>query len=80
MKKKKAGFRPGRTGACETLLYEFAGRIAGAATEAEPIVERVAAAHICEGLGYLRRRQPDFEVTAVQYVGLITQISGSPRD
>ena len=43
-------------------------------------VERVAAADIHEGLGYLQGRQPNFEVTAVQCVGLIPLVSGSPLD
>jgi hypothetical protein len=61
-------------------LYEFTGRLNSLPPETEQTVEKVAAADIYEGLSYLRRRQPDFVVTAAQCVGLITLVSGSPLD
>ena len=78
-KKKWASFRQGRFGACEAHLYEFRGRDYPCESEEER-VERLAAGSIYEWLLYLRRREPDFEVTSVQRVGLITLLSGTPLD
>jgi hypothetical protein len=78
-KKKSAAFRQGRFGACEAHLYEFRGRYYPRESEEER-VERLAAASIYEGLLYLSRREPDFEVISVQCVGLVTLLSGSPLD
>jgi hypothetical protein len=77
--KKPAAFRQGRFGACEARLYEFRGRPDSSNSEEEK-VERFAADSIYEGLVYLRRREPDFEVISVQCIGLITLLSGSPLD
>ena len=77
-KQKPAGFRQGRWGACEARLYEFRGHDPSSSEEEQ--VERLAAENIHEALVYLKRREPDFEVTSVQYVGLITMLSGSPLD
>ena len=33
-----------------------------------------------EGLVYLKRREPDFEITSVQLIGVVTLLSGSPLD
>ena len=78
-KKNSATFQPGRFGACEAHLYEFRGRDYPCESEEER-VERLAAESIYEGLLYLRRREPDFEVASVQRVGLITLLSGTPLD
>jgi len=78
-KKRPAAFRQGRFGACEARLYEFRGRCYPSSSEEEKI-ERFAADSIYEGLVYLKRREPDFEVMSVQCVGLITLLSGSPLD
>jgi len=78
-KKRPAGFRPGRSGACEARLYEFRGRNYPCSLEQEKI-ERLAADSIYEGLVYLKRREPDFEVMSVQCTGLVTLLSGSPLD
>jgi hypothetical protein len=57
-------------------LYEFHGPfVAG-----EEQIERLAAESILEGLIYLKRRNPEFDVMSVQRVGLITLLSGSPLD
>jgi hypothetical protein len=78
-KKKSAAFRQGRFGARESHLYEFHGRDYPCESEEER-VERLAAESIYEGLLYLRRREPDFEVTSVHCIGLVTLLSGSPLD
>jgi len=78
-KKSATPFRPGTSKACEALLYVFTG-YCGTEMPEEPIVERIAAPSIEEGLVYLRRWRPDFEVTSVRYIGLITLLSGSPLD
>jgi hypothetical protein len=78
-KKRTARFRQGRFGACEAHLYEFRGRDYPCESDEER-VERLAAESIYEGLVYLRRREPDFEVTSVQCIGLVTLLSGSPLD
>ncbi len=74
-KKRPAAFRQGRFGACEARLYEFRGRSDSSSSEEERIA-RFAADSIYEGLVYLKRREPDFEVMSVQCVGLITLPSG----
>jgi hypothetical protein len=78
-KKRSAAFQQGRFGACEAHLYEFRGRDYPCESEEER-VERLAAESIYEGLLYLRQREPDFEVTSVQCVGLVRLLSGSPLD
>ena len=78
-KKKGPTFRTGTSKACEAVLYEFAGH-SGAETLEVPTVERIAAASIEEGLVCLRRCRPDFQVTSVRHVGLVTLLSGSPLD
>lgn len=77
--KNSVSFQRGRFGACEARLYEFRGRDYPCESDEER-VERLAAESIYEGLLYLRRREPDFEVTSVQCVGLVTLLSGSPLD
>jgi len=78
-KKRPTAFRQGRFGACEAHLYEFRGRDCPSSSEEER-VERLAADSIFQGLVYLKRREPDFEVTSVQLIGLVTLLSGSPLD
>jgi hypothetical protein len=78
-KKKPAPFRQGRFGACEAHLYEFRGRDYPSDPDEERI-ERLAAESLYEGLLYLRRRDPDFEVVSVKCIGLVTLLSGSPLD
>lgn len=77
--KRQAAFRPGRFGGCEARLYEFRGRDCLSSSEEER-VKRLAADSIYEGLVYLRRREPDFEVSSVQCIGLVTLLSGSTLD
>ena len=78
-KKRPAEFRQGRFGAHEAHLYEFRGRDYPSSSEEER-VERPAADSIYQGLVYLKRREPDFEVTSAQLIGLVTLLSGSPLD
>ena len=74
-------FQPGRSGACEALLYEFKGRPTSDGNEEEAVpTEKIAAANIHEALAYMRRRHADFEVWSVQLVGVIVMLSGSPLD
>lgn len=77
--RRKPAFRVGRFGACEARLYEFHGHHYPSSSEEEK-VERLVAESIYEGLMYLKRREPDFEVMSVQCIGLITLLSGSPLD
>lgn len=77
--RKRPAFRPGRLGACETRLYEFRGHRYPSSSDEEKVV-RLAAESIYEGLMYLKRREPDFEVMSVQCMGLITLLSSSPSD
>ena len=78
-KKRPAAFRQGRFGACEAHLYEFRGRGYPSSSD-EDRVERLAVDSIYQGLVYLKRREPDFEITSVQLIGLVTLLSGSPLD
>jgi len=78
-KKRPTAFRQGRFGACEAHLYEFRGLDCPSSSEEER-VERLAADSIFQGFVYLKRREPDFEVTSVQLIGLVTLLSGSPLD
>jgi len=78
-KKRPATFRQGRFGACEAHLYEFRGRVYPSSSDEEK-VERLAADSIYQGLVYLKHREPDFEVTSVQFIGLVTLLAGSPLD
>ena len=80
MKSRKAKIRPGASGACEATLYEFRGDAGPFTSREEPSVARVAAADIHEALAYMRRWRPEFEIRAVQHIGLITVVSGSPLD
>ncbi len=77
--KGPAAFRQARFGACEARLYEFRGRPSPSDPDEER-VERLAVESIYEGLLYLQRREPDFQVTSVQCVWLVTLLSGSPLD
>jgi hypothetical protein len=78
-KKSATAFRPGTSKGCEALLYEFTGP-SGSGTTEESTIERIATASIEAGLVYLRRWRPDFEVTSVQSLGLVTLLSESPLD
>ena len=49
---KKAGFRPGRSGACEARLFRFTGQGNG---EAGPPVHQVAACDVHEAMVYMRK-------------------------
>jgi len=60
-------------------LYEFRGRDYPSSSDEEK-VERLAVDSIYQGLVYLKRREPDFEITSVQLIGLVTLLSGSPLD
>ena len=79
--KRKRSFQPGRSGACEALLYEFRGRPVPDGDEEETVpTEKIAAADIHEALAYIRRRHADFEVWSVRLAGVIVLLSGSPLD
>ncbi len=75
-KKSAGGFRRGASKACEATLYEFVSRGGAEETAGEPAVERIAASSLEEGLAYLRRWRPEFEVTSMQRVGLVTLLYG----
>jgi hypothetical protein len=78
-KKNSTAFRQGRFGACEARLYEFRGH-AYPGDPDEETLQRIAAQSIFEGLQYLQRRDPDFEVVSVQCIGLVTLLSGATLD
>jgi hypothetical protein len=86
---KQPRFRPGTSGRCEALLYEFHdfvppldesvdrevnSRILGF----EPFL--IAANNFEEAFGDLRKSRPRFRVKNVRYVGLVELSSGSPLD
>jgi hypothetical protein len=74
-KRSRPSFRPGRSGACEALLFEITGT--------DPLgerKERIAASTLQEISQYLQSRDPDFHVTTLQNVGLVVLLSGSPLD
>ena len=72
-------FRTGSSGACEAQLWEFTAP--PNAGDSEPAaVERVAAESLDEALQYLLQRHPDFVIVKVDYLGLISMLSGSPLD
>jgi hypothetical protein len=73
--KKKTGFRPGRSGACETRLFQFTGQAQG---EGEPPVKQVAACDLHEAITYLRKWHPDLDILRVEFVAMIEIVSGSP--
>ena len=73
--KKKTGFRPGRSGACEARLFQFTGAAHG---EAEPPVKQVAACDLHEAITYLRKWHPDLDVLRFEFVAMIEIVSGSP--
>jgi hypothetical protein len=75
--KKKTGFRPGRSGACEARLYQFTGEARG---EFEPPAIRVAACNIYEAIVYMRKSHPDLDVLRIEFVAMIQMVSGSPLD
>jgi len=80
-RKTVAAFRPGLAKACEAHLFEFTGRDLGCDDEQSiDIIEQVAGNSVEEGLVYLRRWRPNFEVRSVRWLGLITLVSGSPLD
>jgi len=71
----KTGFRPGHSGACEALLFQFTGQAHG---EGELPVKQVAACALHEAIAYVRKWHPDFDILRVEFVALIEIVSGSP--
>jgi hypothetical protein len=71
----KAGFRPGRSGACEARLYLFTGVANG---DGVPLIKRVAACGLHEAIAYLRKWHPDLDIQRVELVAMIEMLSGSP--
>lgn len=67
-------FRPGKTGACEALLFEFRER--GADPTADPV--KIAASDMFEAVKFLSWDQPEFSPVSAVCLGLITMVSGSP--
>jgi len=71
----KTGFRPGHSGACEALLFQFTGQAHG---EGELPVKQVAACDLYEAIAYLRKWHPEFDILRVEFVAVIEIVSGSP--
>ena len=74
---KKTGFRPGRSGACETRLFLFIGQRQG---ESEPPVKLVAACDLQDAMIYMRKSHASLGILRVEFVALIEMLSGSPLD
>jgi hypothetical protein len=74
--KPKRGFRLGTKGACEATLYEFTLRKEGATKET--VLRRVAATTFREAVQHVTAALNDAEVVAVQVVGIVEMVSGSP--
>jgi hypothetical protein len=72
---QKTGFRPGRSGACESRLYEFTGQ---ADDQGEPRVHRIAACDLNEAMLYMAKWHPGVDVTRAEFVAMIEMVSGSP--
>jgi hypothetical protein len=73
--RKKTGFRPGRSGACEARLFRFTGQGNG---EAGPSALQVAACDVHQAMIYMRKCHPDLDILRVEFVALIELVSGSP--
>ena len=73
--KKKTGFRPGRSGACEARLFLFTGH---AHSDGTSPVKQVAACDLHEAVTYLRKWHPDFDILRAKFVALIEIVSASP--
>ena len=78
--KNQTGFRPGKSGVCEAVLWEFFGPSQFLEKGDEIPVERVAAASLEQALQFLRREYPDFVIARVISLGIIAMLSGSPLD
>lgn len=83
-KKKRAdnrpAFQPGSGGVCEAQLWKFSPPETRYNREQEPETHMVAAASIHEALKYIRWREPDFNVSKAECIGMIAMLSGSPLD
>ena len=76
----QSGFRPGRSGVCESHLWEFSGPSHFLKPDEEIPIERVAAASLEQALKFMRREYPNFVIAKVVSLGIIAMLSGSPLD
>jgi hypothetical protein len=81
VKRKKNTYSPkrfqvGSEGVCEAQLWKFSN------PENQEYQEShmVAALSIHEALNYIRRREPDFQISKAECLGMIAMLSGSPLD
>jgi hypothetical protein len=86
---RQARFRPGTSGGCEALLYEFRDFAQFTAEAGNGEVDhcslgsrsvRIAATDFEDAFAHLRKSRPDFRVESVRYAGLVEVSSGSPLD
>ena len=70
-------FRPGRSGVCEAMLFEFTPT---GEHGSEGTAVRVAAVTIEEAIAYMRVRHAGFQFGRIEFVGMVRLISGSPVD
>lgn len=72
----KSRFRPGPTGLCEAVLFEFVG----IEDESNMVAERrlIAGATLLEAVAYLVKSEPDFRTHTVTNLGVAVFLSGSP--
>lgn len=75
LKPIRQGFRPGSTGTCEALLFEFSDE----ALDDAPQLHRVAATSLLEAVNYIASREPDYRPRSVRDLGIIILVSGSPH-
>ncbi len=68
-------FRPGRSGACEAILWEF---VSWPNSEGQSQTLYIASHRIEEAIDYMVRLHPEFRIFQVQGGKIIEMISGSP--
>ncbi len=70
-----SSFRPGRTGACEAMLWEFTSWRDSAGSSQKL---SIASCELKEAIEYMVRVHPEFRIFRVQSRELIEMVSGSP--
>jgi hypothetical protein len=77
---KTTRFRPGTTGVCEAQLWTFTGPPGIPADDNAQQIHWIAAESLEAALRYMRRRDDDFIISEVRFLGIIPLLSGSPLD
>jgi hypothetical protein len=76
MPKSGSRFRTGRTGGCESVLFEVTEW--NGASDQEKHIKRFAAESMRKVIAYLHRRDPEFRILSVQQVRLVVLLFGTP--